>query len=47
VPPYSAHDSFWRMIFTEQVPDFVCKHMSEKASRMNADLLCTLYLAGL
>ena len=31
------------MIFTEQVADFVCKHMSEKASRVNADLVSTLY----
>lgn len=31
------------MIPTEQVPDFVCKHMSEKPSRRNAELLSTFY----
>jgi hypothetical protein len=31
------------MIFTEQVADFVCEYMSEKAFRVNADLLSTLF----
>ena len=31
------------MIFTEQVADFVCKHMSEKPSGLNAELLSTFY----
>ena len=39
--PCSAHDSFRRMIFTEQVPDFVCEYMSEKPSGLNAKLLST------